>query len=36
MPPRMGFSSRLKTLLQQGKLDEARPIVRGLSLEILQ
>lgn len=36
MPPRMGFSSRLKTLLQQGKLDEVRSLVKGLSTEILR
>ncbi|MGN0838033.1 MAG: magnesium transporter [Pyramidobacter sp.] len=36
MPPRMGFSSRLKALLQQGKLDEARSLVKGLSTEVLK
>jgi magnesium transporter len=32
----MGFSSRLKALLQQGKLDEARSLVKGLSTEVLK
>ena len=36
MPPRMGFSFRLKALLQQGKLDEARSLVKGLSTEVLK
>ncbi len=36
MSPRMGFSSRLKSLLQQGRLDEARTLVRGLSPDVLK
>ena len=33
---RMGFSSRLRALLHQGKLDEARTLIRGFSPEVLK
>jgi magnesium transporter len=36
MSGRLGFSSRLRTLLQQGKLDEARTLIRGFSPEVLK
>ena len=36
MSARMGYSSRLKTLLQQGRLDEARLMIRGMAPEVLE
>ncbi len=36
MSGRLGFSSRLRNLLQQGKLDEARTLIRGFSPEVLR
>ncbi|MBR1895797.1 MAG: magnesium transporter [Pyramidobacter sp.] len=36
MSGRLGFSSRLRSLLQQGKLDEARGLIRGFSPEVLK
>ena len=36
MSARMGYSSRLKTLLQQGRLDEARLMIRGMTPEVLE
>lgn len=36
MSARMGYSSRLRTLLQQGRLDEARLMIRGMAPEVLK
>lgn len=36
MSGRLGFSSRLRNLLQQGRLDEARGLIRGFSNEVLR